>query len=165
MSENKANQSATHLSSNEGTSFWLTTDLQTFKAVGQDTNEAFALSELTAYPEFGPPPHIHHREDESFYILEGQFEFLDNDRTFTAGAGSFVYLPKGRLHMHRAAGDAPARALVLVTPAGIEKFIEEAGEPATDVSSPPPPPEMPELERIVAVAQKYGVEVPPPTGA
>jgi quercetin dioxygenase-like cupin family protein len=114
------------------------------KVVGQDTNGAFALSELTAYPEFGPPPHIHHREDESFYILEGQFEFLDNGRTFTASAGAFVYLPKGRLHMHRAAGGAPARALVLVTPAGIEKFIEEAGEPATDVSSPPPPPEMPD---------------------
>jgi quercetin dioxygenase-like cupin family protein len=131
---------------------------------GQDTNGAFALSELTAQPEFAPPPHIHHREDESFYILEGQFEFLDNDRIFTAGAGAFIYLPKGRLHMHRAAGGAPARALVLVTPAGIEKFIEEAGVPATDVSSVPPPPEMPELERIVALAQKYGVEVPPPPG-
>jgi len=165
VSEGKATQSATCASPNEGSSFWLGTDLQTFKVVGQDTNGAFALSELTAQPEFGPPPHIHHREDESFYILEGEFEFLDNDRTFTAGAGSFVYLPKDRVHMHRAAGGRPARALVLVSPAGIEKFIEEAGEPATDVSSPPPPPELPELERIVAVAQKYGVEVPPPPAA
>lgn len=164
MLEDNVNQSAAHVAPGEGTSFWLGTDLQTFKVTGEDTNGAYALSELTAQPEFAPPPHIHHREDESFYILEGQFEFLDNDRTFTAGAGSFVYLPKGRLHMHRAVGDMPARALVLVTPAGIEKFLEEAGEPATDVSSPPPPPEMPELERIVALAQKYGVEVPPPPG-
>ncbi|MDQ3911826.1 MAG: hypothetical protein M3305_08680 [Actinomycetota bacterium] len=96
--------------------------------------------------------------------MEGKFEFLDNDRTFTAGAGSFVYLPKGRLHMHRAAGGASARALVLVTPAGIEKFIEGAGEPATDKSSPLAPPELPEIERIVAIAQKYGIEVPPPPG-
>ncbi len=147
----------------EGKAFWLGTDLHIFKAVGDDTNQAFALAELVAQPQFAPPPHIHHREDESYYILEGEFEFLDSDRTFLAGAGSFVYLPKGQLHMHRNAGDTPARALVLVAPAGVEKFIEEAGKPATDVSAaPPPPPEMSELEKIVSIAQKYGIEVPPP---
>ena len=164
MLEGKANQSVVHLAPDEGKSLWLATDLYTFKAVGEETDGAFALSELTAQPQFGPPPHIHHREDESFYIWEGEFEFLDNDRTFTTGAGSFVYLPKGRLHMHRAAGGAPAKALVLVTPAGVERFIEEAGEPATDKFSSPTPPELPEIERIVAIAQKYGIEVPPPPG-
>ncbi len=164
MSENQPHQSVAPVPPGGGKSLWLTTDLYTFKAVGEDTNGAFALSELTAQPEFGPPPHIHHREDESYYVLEGEFEFLDNGRTFAAGAGSFVYLPKGRLHMHRATGNRPARALVLVTPAGVEKFIEEAGEPAIEGSSPPPPPELPEVERIVATAQKYGIEVPPPPG-
>ncbi len=164
MSENQPQQSVAHVPPGGGRSLWLTTDLYTFKAVGEDTNGAFALSELTAQPEFGPPPHIHHREDESYYVLEGEFEFLDNGRTFTAGAGTFVYLPKGRLHMHRATGNRPARALVLVTPAGLEKFIEEVGEPAIEGSSPPPPPELPEVERIVAIAQKYGIEVPPPPG-
>lgn len=162
MLEDEVNRSATRLSAGEGRSLWLTTDLHTFKVVGEETNGAFALSELTAQPEFGPPPHIHHREDESYYVLEGQFEFLDGDRTFTVGTGSFVYLPKGRLHMHRATGGASARALVLVTPAGVEKFVEEAGEPAIDKSSLPAPPELPELERIVAIAQNYGIEVPPP---
>ena len=90
---------------------------------------------------------------------------MDDGHAFTAGPGSFVYLPKGRLHIHRAAGDNPARALVLVTPAGVEKFIEEAGEPATDTSAVPPVSEMPELGRIVGIAQKYGIEVPsPPDG-
>lgn len=64
--------------------------------------------------------------------------------------------------MHRATGDAPARALVLVTPAGAEKFIEEAGEPAADASSVPPVPEMPQIGKIVEIAQKYGIEMPPP---
>lgn len=164
MQESSTDQGSIRLHPGEGGSFWLTTDLHTFKAVGEDTGGSFAISELTARPEFGPPPHIHHREDESFYILEGEFEFMDDGRTFTAGAGSFVYLPKGRLHMHRAAGDAPARALVLMTPAGVEKFIQEAGEPATDTSSAPPPPEMPEIQRIVEIAQGYGIEVPPPPG-
>jgi quercetin dioxygenase-like cupin family protein len=162
VSADRANQSATHIPLGEGKSLWLITDLHTFKAVGEDTNGGFSLTELTVQPQFGPPPHIHHREDESFYILEGEFEFLYEDSTFVAGPGSFVYLPKGRLHMHRAAGDAPAKALVLVTPAGVEKFIEEAGEPAIDKSSPPAPPELSEIERIVAIAQKYGIEVPPP---
>ena len=162
--EDVTDQGATYVSLGEGKSLWLATDLFTFKAVGAITNGAYALAELMAQPQFGPPPHIHHREDESFYILEGEFEFLDDGRTFTAGAGSFVYLPKGRLHMHRAVGDVPAKALVLNTPAGIEKFIEEAGEPATDRLSPPAPPEMPELERIVLIAQKYGIEVPPSPG-
>src|ERR671938_209996 len=89
----------------EGRAFWLGTDLHIFKAVGEDTNQAFALAELVAQPQFAPPPHIHHREDESYYILEGEFEFLDSDRTFIAGPGSFVYLPKGQLHMHRNVGN------------------------------------------------------------
>jgi quercetin dioxygenase-like cupin family protein len=161
MREGVKDRGANHVPAGQGGSYWLGTDLQAFKAVGDDTGGAFALSKLTAHPQFGPP-HIHHNEDESYYVLEG--EFMDEGRTFAAGPGTFVSLPKGRLHAHRAAGDAPARALVLVTPAGVEKFIEEAGEPATDTSSAPPVPEMPQLGRIVEIAQKYGIEVPPPPG-
>ena len=165
MSENRANGSTVSLSPGEGKSWWLMTDLHTFKAVSEDTNGAFVLTELTARPDFGPPPHIHHHEDEAFYILDGQFEFWYNDRTFTAGVGSFVYLMKGRVHMHRATGGAPARALVLHTPAGLERFIQEAGKPATDRTVAPTAPQMAELERIVAIAQKYDIEVPPPPDA
>jgi hypothetical protein len=63
--------------------------------------------------------------------------------------------------MHRSAADTPARALVLNTPAGLEEFIEEGGKPATDPSSSPPPVEAQDLERLVAIAPKYGIEVPP----
>jgi mannose-6-phosphate isomerase-like protein (cupin superfamily) len=164
MKEGMTDQSATHVPADEGRSFWLFTDLYTFKAVGEDTAEAFALMELTAYTQFAPPPHIHHRQDESYYILEGEFEFTADSRTFTAGPGSFVYLPKGSLHLHRNAGDTPARALVLQTPAGVEKLFEEGAKPATDTSSVPPLPEMPEIQRAVETAQKYGIEVPPPPG-
>ncbi len=164
MQEAKTGQSATHLPADEGRSYWLFTDLYTFKAVGEETGEAFALAELTAYTRFAPPPHIHLRQDESYYILEGEFEFIADGRTFTAGSGSFVHLPKGRLHMHRNAGDTPARALVLQTPAGVEKLFEEGAKPATDTSSVPPLPEMPEIQRAVEIAQKYGIEVPPPPG-
>ncbi len=165
MSDRKLNRSDVRLAPGGGTSWWFATDLHTFKAVTETTNGAFTLSEVTARPEFVPPPHIHHREDEAFYVLEGQFEFWYDGQTFTAGAGSFVYLPKGRVHKHGATGGAPARALVLHTPAGLERFIAEAGTPATDRAARPAPPQLPELERIVAIAQKYGIEVPPPPGA
>ena len=162
MQVEKTDRSAGHVPADEGRSFWLLTDLHTFKAMGEDTGGAFALSELTACTQLGPPPHIHHNEDESYYVLEGEFEFVDDGHSFTAGPGSFFHLPRGRLHVHRNAGDTPARALVLVVPAGVEKFVEEAGEPAEDPSAIPPPPEMQELQAIVEKAQKYGIEVPPP---
>src|SRR5262249_42867755 len=66
---------ARHYVPAEGSSWWFTTDLHTFKAVSETTNGAYTLTEVTARPGFVPPPHIHHREDEAFYVLEGQFEF------------------------------------------------------------------------------------------
>ena len=149
------------LGKGEGKSFWLLTDLHTFKVVGSDTGGAFVVAELTAGPEMGPPPHIHRHADETFYILGGTFDFMLAGREFSAGAGAFVYLPKGVVHTHRAGGGAPARALVIQSPAGIERFIEEAGKPATNPNARPAPPAMAELEKIVALAQKHGIEVPP----
>ncbi len=162
--ENGAARSAQHLSPGEGRAWWFLTELYLIKAVSEDTDGAFTAIEVTAPPQSPPAPHIHHREDEFYYVLEGEFEFLDNDRTFTAGAGSLVHLPKDRLHSHRNPGDAPAKALVLYTPAGnIEKFIEEVGKPATDPTSVPPPPEEADIERLVTIAvEKYGFEAPPP---
>ncbi len=161
MPEEKLGQAGKHLVRGAGKSVWLLTDQHTFKAVTADTNGAFTLTEVSAGPNFGPPPHIHHREDECFYILEGAFEFWYGGQHFVAGAGAFVYLPKGQLHKHRAANGAPAKALVMHVPAGLERFIEEAGKPAGETPARPQAPEMAELERIVQIAQKYGIEVPP----
>jgi quercetin dioxygenase-like cupin family protein len=160
MTQSSSTPGGIHLGPGQGKSFWLLTDLHTFKAVGTDTNGALAVAELTAGPELGPPPHIHRNADESFYILEGTFEFSLAGRAFSAGAGSFVYLPKGVVHTHRAGGGAPARALVIQSPAGVEQFIEEAGKPAPDTSARPSPPATAELGRIVGIAQKYGIDVP-----
>jgi mannose-6-phosphate isomerase-like protein (cupin superfamily) len=161
--QNGGTLSAQHLSPGEGRALWFFTDLYIAKRVSEDTGGAYTLFEVTSPPQSPPGPHIHHREDEIYYVLEGEFEFLDQDRTFTAGAGSLVYLPKDRLHSHTNPGDVPAKALVLYTPAGVEGWIEEGGKPAPDPTSPPPPSEVPELiERLVATAPKYGAEVPPP---
>jgi len=150
-----------HVATRQGKSYWLTTDLHTLKVTSSDSGGQFTLNEVTARPEFGPPPHIHHREDECFYVLDGTFEIGYEGKVFTAGPGSVVHLAKGKLHTHRAINGV-ARALAIYTPGGLERFIAEAGVEANDPAAVPAPPAMPDLERIVAIAQKYGIEVPPP---
>lgn len=161
MSQPSLAEGGVKLGRGEGQSFWLLTDLFTFKVVGRDTNGAFTVAEVSAGPELGPPPHIHRNSDESFYILEGTFDFSLAGQAFTAGAGAFVHLPRGMVHTHRAGGGASARALVIQSPAGVERFIEEAGNVATDPTVRPAPPELSELERILAIAKKHGIDVPP----
>jgi quercetin dioxygenase-like cupin family protein len=145
----------------QGTSFWLLTDLFTFKVVGDDTDGAVSVAEVDAGPELGPPPHIHRHADESFYILDGTWDFSLAGRTFSAGVGAFIHLPKGVVHTHRAGGGRSARALVMQSPAGVERFIAEAGTRAAAGSPRPAPPPMADLERIVAIAARHGIDVPP----
>ena len=83
------------------------------------------------------------------------------ENTFKAGAGSFVHLPKGILHSYQNVGTGPARFPMLMVPAGLERFFEESGKPGTDLSSPPPLEEE-DIGKLLAVAPKYGVEIPPP---
>lgn len=153
-------RAVSHLPDGEGKTVWMVgTDLMTFKATGEDTGGAFALFDSLVLPGGGPPPHIHTREDESFYVLEGEFEFLAGDRWIQATQGSFVNIPKGTLHTLKNAGETVGRLLTLVAPAGLDKFFEEAGEPGTDISLPPEPPE---VEKLLDTAARYGIEFPPP---
>ena len=81
--------------------------------------------------------------------------------TFEASAGSFVHLPRGVIHTYKNVGATPARFLSLMVPAGLEKFFEEVGKPGTEASAPPPFGEE-DVERLLAVAPKYGVEISSP---
>lgn len=153
-----------HVPPGEGESIWLLGDLYTFKAVSEDTGGAFALWETTSPPENGPPPHLHHREDESFYILDGELEFLVGDETVRGGPGTFLRIPKGTMHTFKSVGTTPARFLAMVVPGGFEKFFFEAGEPATDKTSPPVQEGPPDVEKLVATAARYDCEIPPPPG-
>jgi mannose-6-phosphate isomerase-like protein (cupin superfamily) len=152
-----------HIPAGEGQSIWIVGDTHTLKAVGEDTNGAYMLLEVSVSPQAGPPPHIHHREDEFYYVLEGELEILDGDRTFIASAGSYVYIPRETLHRFKNVGEAPARMLVFFTPAGMEGFFLEVGMPAQEGGTAPPlGPE--EIERTLAAAPKYGMEFPLPLG-
>jgi quercetin dioxygenase-like cupin family protein len=101
------------------------------------------------------PPHRHSREDETFYILEGEFEFAVEGRSLHAGPGDTVFAPRGIPHSFKVVSPTPARALVLTAPGGFEHCMEELSQLSTD------PPDMPGVFQVCA---RYGIEfLPPPT--
>jgi uncharacterized RmlC-like cupin family protein len=117
----------------------------------------------TIPPQLGASPHIHHRETEAFYVLEGKLEFLKGDSTERAGTGQYVFVPRGVVHGFTNVGDEPARFLSILTPGGLhEKRLSGLGEPAEAETLPTPPEGPPDVERIVGIARKYDTEVLPP---
>ncbi len=140
-------------------SYWTMGYLMTWLAEGKDTDGRYSLAEVVARRGTEPPPHTPANEDEAYYLLEGEMTFQVGGKTIEAGPGDHVWLPRGVQHAP-AANLPEIRTLVLITPAGLEKFFEEVGEPVTDPSSPPEGP--PDIERLVAVGRKHGIEMAPP---
>jgi quercetin dioxygenase-like cupin family protein len=155
---------ALHIPSREGNSYWVMSDFISVKVTGKDTQGAFAVVEATIAPQVGPPPHVHSREDETFYVLEGTFEFRVGDRTIAATAGDIVYGPRGIPHAFKNVGTTTGKLLGVATPAGFEEFVAEVGVPASDPAALPPPPSPADIKHLVGVAGKYGMELvgPPP---
>jgi quercetin dioxygenase-like cupin family protein len=146
-----------------GRSIWLIGMLATFKAVSAETGGAYALYEATVPPHLGAPPHIHHRETEAFYVLEGAFEFVQGERTVRASVGDFVHIPMGVVHGFTNVGQGLARFLAIVTPGGLhEQLLAALGEPAQAATLPPPPAAPPDVRRIAEIARTYDTEVLPP---
>jgi mannose-6-phosphate isomerase-like protein (cupin superfamily) len=104
-----------HVEPGLGEAWWVVGDTYTFKATGDDTGGALALSAARVPPQGGPPPHIHDREDEFYYLLDGALQVRDGDRLFTAEPGSFVFVPRGRLHCFHNDSHVPARVLIGIT--------------------------------------------------
>src|SRR5262249_46990337 len=142
----------------EGKAYWVVGDLYTVLASGEDTGGAYALIHAIVPPGGGPPPHIHSREDEAFYVLEGEVAFHADGKDIQAAAGTWVTLAKGSLHTFRNTGATAAKMLIVVTPSGLEKFFAEVGHPVTDRSAAPPPGD---IEKLLAAAPRYGIELRP----
>ena len=155
-------QGIAHIPPGEGRSLWVLGELVTYKTTSEQTGGAYSLFEATTQPGGGVLSHVQHREDEAFYVLEGEYEFLVEGRTIRAGAGSLLYVPKGTLHAHKNVGERMGRMLITQTPGGLyEHFFEQVGEEASDrTKSPPEGP--PGIGRIVSIAVNYGIEIPPP---
>ncbi len=95
------------------------------KAHTATTGGSFTLVENVIGPKQGPPRHVHRREDEMWYVLEGNFRFIADDRIFEAPEGAFVFVPRGTAHCFQNLEDRPSRILVMFTPSGMERFFEE----------------------------------------
>jgi mannose-6-phosphate isomerase-like protein (cupin superfamily) len=147
-------QTAFHVAQGEGKLVWFADELLTFK-VDRDQSETVGIFEDEVPPESGPPPHLHRSQDETHYVLEGQFEFVVGERKVNAGAGSVVYVPRTTVHAFTNTGTQKGKLLFIETPAGpLEQFLEEAGEPVSDPSSPPQGP--PDMDKLLAGAQRTG---------
>lgn len=144
-----------------GDSFWIVGDLITFKLGPDQTAGKYAFADTVVPPGGGPPPHVHLREDEMFYLLEGQLRFTFGDTTFLGSAGDAVYLPRGIVHTFHNVGVTPARFVVATTPAGFRRFIPDAGVACTDPSAVPPPVTSDAIARLLAAAAKHGLELRP----
>ncbi|RVD58703.1 cupin domain-containing protein [Mesorhizobium sp. M2D.F.Ca.ET.185.01.1.1] len=148
---------ARFLGPGEGEAIWFLRNRMTVKATEASTGGGFGLLESLIAPGFSPPLHVHRREDESFYVLEGELTMKCGDRTFRAAAGSFVFLPRNVPHTFVVEGDKPARMLTLLTPGGGEGVFIDAGRPAEAEGLPPASP--PDIEALKRVSARYEAEI------
>lgn len=157
--------SAFALSREEGTSVWFVGSLITVKATDENTQGSFSLIEQVAPPDYGPPWHVHHEDEELVYVIEGEATVFVGDETMEAASGTMVYLPHGVPHSYRIEGEQPARLIVMTFKPGFEQYFIEGGEPAKELTLPPSePPSEEKIEQLSELAPQYGYEIlgPPP---
>ena len=142
----------------EGEARWWLGMLAVIKATAADTGGQMAIVEVTTPPGFAAPLHVHHREDEAFWLLEGDATFEVGDTAIEAHAGDYLFGPRGIPHRFTAGG-AGSRMLFILTPGGFEELVIAMSEPAASRTLPPPSDEEPDRERIAAIARAYGNEL------
>jgi quercetin dioxygenase-like cupin family protein len=143
----------------EGRTIAVVGDVYRFLATGEDTNGRYATWEAVVPPGGGPPPHVHSREEEGFYVLEGEITFTVNGERVVAAAGTFANMPVGTPHSFKNESDRPARMLISVAPAGLEEMFFEVGVALAEEATTAMPATHEEIEKLLAVAPKYGIEI------
>ena len=151
------------LNQKEGEAFWLLGMLQTIRIGRDDTAGQYGLLEIVVPPGMGSPWHVHPEEDEWFYLLKGEMTFWVGDTRLSLKPGSFAFGPKGVPHTFYAEG-AGARALVGFAPMQFEGFLREVGEPAPERVLPPPPDAPPDVQQLIAIGKRNGLEILGPPG-
>lgn len=124
------------------------------RVFGRDTNGTLAVVESIDAAQAGPPPHIHHREDETFQVLEGEYEFMVAGKTVSARAGDTLFAPRGIPHTYRCVSATGGKLSVVLTPSGFENFFLQIGSMT--------PEEQQNIPRVVEIARTFGLEFLPP---
>ena len=143
--------------SGEGEETWFQPNRMRIKATAETTGGAYGLVESWIRAGSSPPLHVHHNEDEAFFVLEGQVRFHSAGRDIVAGPGSFVFLPREVPHTFIVEGDEDAHMLTLLSPGGGERFFVEGGRPPERPGLPPPGP--PDIAKLQQLAPRYGNEI------
>lgn len=138
--------------------YWSLGELLTMLATAEQTGGVFSLMHERLPRGAEPPPHVHRREDEAFFVLDGTLSVRVGDETFSASPGSFVFCPRDVPHLLTVESDE-VRMLTLCTPGGVEKLFVELGEPAPSRELPPMDGPEPDVERVITLAAHYGAEV------
>lgn len=141
-----------------GPAYWGPGDHYTFLVTGEESGGAYFAMEALVPPGGGPPPHIHRREEETFYLIEGEIEFLLGEQRIIAGPGDFVNVPRGTVHCFRNTGAGTARMVLTFTPAGIEHFFEATLERAPNGALQAPDNVEEVAARYVEAAPRFGLE-------
>ena len=142
-------------------------NLLTFHAFPAETGDRYTIVEIKTAPGAGAPPNHHAGEDESFFVLEGDFEFFVDGKTTQASAGDFVKVPEGAVHAFTCTGQSPGRLLCINAPGAMhDTFFTEAGEAMPDGTLEVPAPDgPPDIPAIMAVANKVGMTILAPQEA
>lgn len=142
----------------DGEARWWFDALAVIKATAADTGGLMSIVEVTEPPGAEAPLHVHHREDEAFWILEGDVTLQVGDETIEAHAGDYAFGPRDVPHRYTV-GPAGCRMLFICVPGGFEDLVIEMSEPAGSRTLPPPAQGPPDFERIAAVAEANGCEL------
>ncbi|MGH3147825.1 MAG: cupin domain-containing protein [Rubrobacter sp.] len=136
-------------------------NLVSFLLEGEDTGGRFMLMELIERKGKAQPRHVHHREDEILFVLEGEITVEVEDEVIYAPAGTLTFLPRGTEHGF-AAELEQAKLLVMALPAGLEGYFEEISRPDGSVEIFSEPEVVPGSEKLASIAMKYGIEITGP---
>src|SRR3712207_5100499 len=142
----------------EGEARWWLGSLAVIKATAADTGGQMTIIEVTDPPDGEAPLHVHHREDEAFWLLEADATFEVGGMTIEAHAGDYVFGPRDIPHRYTV-GSAGCRMLFIMTPGGFEDFVLAMSEPAASRTLPPPSEAEPDWQRVAAIAEAHGCEL------
>jgi quercetin dioxygenase-like cupin family protein len=151
------------IATGERDAYWFLGALATIKASTETTGGRVAVIEHLAPQGHGSPLHVHTREDEWFYVIDGELTFWVDGEVSVAPAGSFVFGPKGLPHTFIVSSEV-ARFLLVTEPAGFEGFTRALGEPAARREIPPPASEPPDFDRLTKLAETFGLQIIGPPG-
>jgi quercetin dioxygenase-like cupin family protein len=144
--------------SDDGEARWWGEGLAVIKATGADTGGQMAILEVTEPPGAEAPRHVHHKEDEAFWVLEGEVTFEVGGTTIPATQGDYAFGPRDVPHSYRV-GPNGCRMLFIVTPAGFEELVRHMSAPAADRTLPSSPQQPPDVEGLGELFGRYGCEI------